>query len=255
MPAAEPADLALHAAFLVRSFLAGDAEERVETVMRAQRYEPLRLSPVPPPQHPHDGGLEVVVADPARHRAQILERQHVPFQERLLRLGGERDMKRPARARQPQHEHPQLHQRPGDHRVELAEVHLGLRARQMRLRHADLDPVQAELGLAAGHIPRHRHLRQGGAVLGDQPLPDPPGRMPLLARHVPVSQQPPVDHPRIRIDRRLRPLRIRLSGRRHRRVQRLPHRPTVHTMPAGQLPDRGPLDPAVFPDLLEQLHS
>ena len=55
----------------------------------------------------------------------------------------------------------------------------------MRLRHRDLDPVQAQLGAAAGHIPRHRHLRQRRAVLGDQPLPDPPGRMPLLARQRP----------------------------------------------------------------------
>jgi len=31
-------------------------------------------------------------------------------------------------------------QRPGDHRVEVAEVHLGLRARQVHLRHRDLDP-------------------------------------------------------------------------------------------------------------------
>ena len=51
-----------------------------------------------PLQHPDDGGLEIVVTDPARHRAEILERQHVPFQERFLRLGGERDMKRPPRA-------------------------------------------------------------------------------------------------------------------------------------------------------------
>jgi hypothetical protein len=36
--------------------------------------------------------------DPAQHRAEILQREHVPVQERFLRLGGERDMKRPARA-------------------------------------------------------------------------------------------------------------------------------------------------------------
>ena len=66
--------------------------------MRAQRDEPLRLGPVPAALHPDYRGFEVVVTDPARHRAEALERQHVAFQERLLRLGGERDMKRPARA-------------------------------------------------------------------------------------------------------------------------------------------------------------
>ena len=46
----------------------------------------------------------------------------------------------------------------------------------MLLRHRDLDPLQAQLGTAAGHIPRHRHLRQHRAVLGDQPLPGVCGR-------------------------------------------------------------------------------
>src|SRR6059058_213770 len=45
------------------------------------------------------------------------------------------------------------------------------------------------------HIPGHRHLGHARAGLGDQPLPDPPGRVPLLARHVPVRQQPPVADP------------------------------------------------------------
>src|SRR5690349_3907833 len=69
-------------------------------VMGAQRDEPLRFGPVPAAQHPRHGGLEVVIPDPAGHRAEVLERQHVPFQEGFLRLGGERDMEGPARARQ-----------------------------------------------------------------------------------------------------------------------------------------------------------
>ena len=255
MPAAEPADLAFDAAFLMRAGLAGDAEERVEPVMAAQRDEPLRLHAVPALQHPGHRGLEVVIADPARDRAEIFEGQHVAFQERFLRLGGERDMKRPARARQPQHEQPQLHQRPGDHRVELAEIHLGLRARQVRLRHRNRNAVQAQLDPAAGHIARHRHLRHRGTVLGDQPLPDPPCGMPLLARHVLVGQQPPVNHRCAGVDRGPGPRRIGLPRRRHRRSQRLAHRPPVHMMPVRQLPDRGPFGPAVFPDLLEQFHS
>ena len=238
MAAAEPADLAFHPALLMGAALARDAEERVVPVMAAQRDEPLGLGPVPAAQHPHHRGPQVVIPDPAGHRAEVLERQHVALQERLLRLGGERDMKGPARARQPHHEHPQLDQHPGDDGVELPEVHLGLRARRVRLRHHDLHLVQAQLGAAAGDIPRHRHLRHARAVLGDQPLPDPPGGMPLLARHVPVRQQPPVDDGRIRADRRPRPRRVRLPRRRHRAGQRLPHRPPVHMMADSQLPDR-----------------
>jgi len=88
----------------MRALLPGQAEERVEPVMRAQRDEPFRLVPVPALQDAGHCGLEVVVPDPARHAAHMLERQHVAFQERFLRLGGERDVERPARARQPQHE-------------------------------------------------------------------------------------------------------------------------------------------------------
>jgi hypothetical protein len=67
--------------------------------MGAQRDEPLGLGARPFSTRV-TAGLGVVVADPARHGAEVLERQHVPFQERLLRLGGERDVERPARARQ-----------------------------------------------------------------------------------------------------------------------------------------------------------
>jgi hypothetical protein len=99
----------------------------------------------------------------------------VPFQERLLRLGGERDMERPARARQPQHEQPHLDQRPADGGVELAEVDFGLSAPGGCACGSDVYVIKAEFRFPAGQIPRHRHLRQARAVLGDQPLP-PAGR-------------------------------------------------------------------------------
>jgi hypothetical protein len=178
----------------------------------------------------------------------------MPFQEGPLGLGGERDVERPAGVRQPHHEHPQLEQRPGHGGIGLAEVDLGLRVRRMRLRHRDLDPVQAELDPAARDIPGHRHLRQRGIVLGDQPLPDPPRRVPLLARHLPIRQQPSVDHLHVGVDRRPRPRGIRLACRRDRAGQRLTHRAAMHVMPVGQLSDRQLLDPPVSSDLLEQLH-
>jgi hypothetical protein len=37
-------------------------------------------------EHPDDRGFEVVLADPARHRPEMLKRQRMNFQERLLRL-------------------------------------------------------------------------------------------------------------------------------------------------------------------------
>ena len=50
--AAEPADLALHPALLMRAAHAGLAEERVEPVVAAQRDEPLVLHPVAALQDP-----------------------------------------------------------------------------------------------------------------------------------------------------------------------------------------------------------
>ena len=100
-------------------------------------------------QHPDDRGFEVVVTDPARDPTEVLERQHMAFQERFLGLGAERDMERFARVRQPHHEHPALiTHRPAIVGVELAEVDLGLRAGQMRLRdrHLTLRPARARPG-------------------------------------------------------------------------------------------------------------
>jgi hypothetical protein len=255
VPAAEAADPALDPAFLVRSVLAGAAEERVEAVVAAQRDEPLRLFPVPSPEHAHDGGFEVVVADPRRHGPEVREREHMALQERLLCLGGERDVERPPGVRQPHHEHPQLQPDSGDGCGELAEVDLRLGSRLMGLRHCHLDPVQAEFHLAASDVTRHGHLGQRRTVLDDQALPDPPRGMPLLPRHVPIGEQPAVDDLDVRVDRRTRPPRIRLTRRRYSARQRLPHRAAVHVMPVSELADREPLDPPVSPDLLEQLHS
>ena len=146
--APEAADLALHTALLVRALDAGAAEERVEPVMAAQRGEPFGLGAVTTLEDPDDGGFEVVVPDPAGHTAEVLEGQHVALQERFLGLGGERDVKRFARVRQSHHEHPALHDQPGDRRVELAEVDLGLSPGQMRLRDRHLrgSPARAPPG-------------------------------------------------------------------------------------------------------------
>ena len=69
--------------------------------MTAQRDEPLGLSPVPAFQHSDDSGSEVVVTYPGQDAAEVLERQHMALEERLLGLGAERDMERPPRMGRP----------------------------------------------------------------------------------------------------------------------------------------------------------
>ena len=86
MAAAEPADLAFHAAFLMGAGDAGPAEERVEPVMRAQRHEPFRLGAVAALEHAHHRRLQVVVADPPRDPAEVFEGTHMAVEEHLLRL-------------------------------------------------------------------------------------------------------------------------------------------------------------------------
>ena len=120
----------------------------------------------------------------------MLERQHVPLQKRFLGLSAERDVERPARVRQTQHEHPALDPDTGDRRVELAEVDLALRAGKVRLRDRHLPLHQAELDPSADDVTRHRHLRRRRLVFGDQPLPDPSRRVTLLARRVQVLEAP-----------------------------------------------------------------
>ena len=73
MAAAEAADLALHAALLVRPVDAGAAEERVEPVVAAQRGEPFGLGAVTPFEDPDHRGLEVVIPNPARDTTEVGE--------------------------------------------------------------------------------------------------------------------------------------------------------------------------------------
>ena len=69
---------------------------------------------------------------------------------------------------------------------------------------------QAELDPAAGDVPRDRHLRQACPVLGDEPLPHPSGGVTLLPRHLLVPDEPVVDDPNPRVERRPRPARVHL---------------------------------------------
>ena len=79
MAAAEPADLALHAALFVAALLARAAEETIKAIMGSQRDEPLGLLPIPPLAHAGHRRFQVVVADPSWDGTEMLQGQHVPF--------------------------------------------------------------------------------------------------------------------------------------------------------------------------------
>src|SRR5436305_5857864 len=254
MPATEPADLTFHTTVLMGSAFARAAKETVESVVAAQRDEPLRLNTVPALKHPRDSRLQVVILNYCWGPPEVSEREYMPLQKRLLRLRRERCMKRPPRIRQPHHEHPTRREDSTDECLELPEVDLRLDPRQVSLGHHHLDPIQPQLHAPARHITRHRHLRQHRTMLGDQPLPNPPRGMPLLTPHLTICQQPPVDHLRPGIHRRPVPPDIGLARRRQRTSQRLTHRSPVYPMARRQLPNRQLLDPTITPNPLEQLH-
>jgi hypothetical protein len=84
--------------------------------------------------------------------------------------------------RQPHHEHVQLQPFSIDHRHEITEIDLRFLTGQVRLRHRDQAPVRADLDLQVVHQRPDRGLRHPRPLLVQQPLPHPPGGMPLLPR-------------------------------------------------------------------------
>ncbi len=182
--------------------------------------------------------LEVVVPDPpGRHPTKGRERRHVPVQERLLDSSAVRDVDRPARVRQPHHEHVQLATVSRPDRSTNSPKSTSASApgscvcgtNTSRRPQAHLDPRAGDSG--------HRDLREDSAVLAHQALPHPPRGVPLLTRLVQVGDQPSHRSARPRAGRRPPPRRIafRAGGT---AGQRRPHRPTVHPVPLSQLPDR-----------------
>jgi hypothetical protein len=83
-------------------------------------------------------------------------------------------------------------------------------------------------------------LRDSRPMLVDQPSPDPPGRMTLLARRPPVSLKRLVDQRPVRPNRRRRTARRSLGRRRDRRPQGLAHRLLVHPVFFRQRTQRQP---------------
>jgi len=184
MPAAEPAHLAFHPTLLVRALQAGLAVEHVKPVVAAQRDEPLVLQPLPAQQDTDHRRLEVVQPHPRRHPTKPVKRGDEPVEKALLTLVGIRHMHRLARMRQPQHKHPQPDQRARDPRLELTEINLGFLSRRVRLRHRHHTGPGTQLTTQLGYERAHRRLRHLRTLLSDQPLPHPPGGVPLLPRRL-----------------------------------------------------------------------
>jgi hypothetical protein len=253
VPSAEAAALTLHPTLLVGAALAGQAEERVEAVVAAQRDEPLVLDAVAALQDPRHRRLEVVVAHPAGHATEVGEAQHVTFEECLLRLGREHLMERPARGAQPHGEQPQLGQRPLQPHPQLGEVDLGLLPRMVDLGNGHTRHAAAKLAAHPGDVLAHGRLAQLGAVLGHQPLPDPAAGVALLLRQRLIGGHPRPDQQLPGVQHRAGPLSLLPLGR-HRAQQRLTDRAPVHVVLAGQGPDAHARQPAVAADTLEQLH-
>lgn len=254
MVAPEAPHLALHAALLVGSPLAGLAEERLIEVVGAQRHEAVGFDPPAAAQDLDHGGLEVVVADFGRYAAEEGEGVGVALQERLLGLVGEGLHIGGAGVREPHQEELGLDQLSSHPNLRLAPVDLGLRAGIVGLGDVALDP-QAELSPAGGDVLAHGSLGDPCALLDDQPLPDALGGVALLGRRLPVALEPLVDQVVVGAEDRRRPPRGLLARRWQRRLQGLAHRSTVDPMPPRELADREPLPITVTANLLEQLHS
>ena len=254
MAATKAADLALDPALLMRAAQPDQGELRLEHVVRAQSDEPVGLDPPATPEHLLHRRRQIVVANQRGNAPEELERVRVRLQKRLLGLPQERASERRPGVTQPQLEQVHLDLLPVDHRPRLAPVDLGLRAWLVMLGHERLTHI-AQLPAPRPHIPRDLTLGHHRAVLLNEPLPQPPGGMTLLARRGAVSLQPRVDQRVIRAQPRRRPMLRRALDRRHRRRQRLPHSPAMHAVLDRQRPRRETLPITVPPDLLEQLHA
>jgi len=258
--AAEPPDLAFHTAFFMSSRLSRLTIERAEPVPGAEGQPPGGLGAAAAGQHLGHRRGQVVVPDvPPRHPARGLERGHVPFQEGFLSLAGIHPVAGLAGERQAVGEQVALGQMAGQLDEHVTEIHLGLGARLLSLRH---EPVRAAVpsprrggdpGAAPLHVLGHGRIRHLRVMFIAQPLEDPPGGMPLLARRPQVLAQHLIDPPGHGLPHRRRPHRL-LAVRRQRRADRLAHRTAVHVVLAGQRPHPQPLPLVIPADRGEQLH-
>jgi hypothetical protein len=164
-------------------------ELRAEQVVRSERDEPIALDAPASLEDLLDRRGQVVEADLGEHAAEPLKRLHVQLQERLLGLDQRRLAERRPRERRAHHE--QMHRRRDARELNhgLAPIDLRLHARGMDLRHEHIADRPTQLPLALTHVLPHGHLGDIGAMLVDQPPPDPLRRVALLARRLAIGPQ------------------------------------------------------------------
>ena len=236
------------------TLLARLAVAGLEAVMTAQGDEAFGLDPVASAQDPGDERPGVVIADPRGHPAEPCEGGDVALEERLLALRSEGDVDRDPRVGEAQLEDRDLRLLAADEDVRQAEVDLGLLAGLVVGDDRDLDVIEVQLAAARADVPADGRLGDIGALLVDQPLPDPAGGVALLAGRDGVLGQPAPDRLGVGADRRLGAGLDGLAGRRDRAREGLADRPPVHPVAACQLADRHPFLPLVPADTLELLH-
>lgn len=205
---AEPADLPLDAALLMRPLDARLTVEGLDAVVGSERGPSVGLDPLAgEADHARDGGLEVVVADlPGRDPAEHIEGVCVALEEGFLPSRGADSVHSLAGVGEPQTEQRACDQLAAQPDRDLAEVDLGLPTGEVFLRDEGVrgfsTGLDADLAAAGGDVVADHPVRDDacGLVLVQQPVEDPLGGMPLLPRRVEIVAQPAVDHVSVRIE-------------------------------------------------------
>ena len=184
-------DEPFHAPFLPS--LTRGAESGPVRVVTSKGDEALLLDPLLPSQDPLDRQAQVVVDQFRKDAPEVLERLHVSVEEHLLPLPGIGADERLPRIPGPHREEldpPPLsaHPHPGH-----PPIYFGFPGR-LRVQRHDRLLLSPTLGrLPFPHPSPHRGLAPLKAFFFHQPGVDPPGRVPLLDRSLPVFRQPPLD--------------------------------------------------------------
>src|ERR1022692_3040129 len=162
--------------------------------MRTERDHPVGFDALPAAQNLLHQRTHVVIAQRAKHAAEVIESVLVSFQQRLLRGVGVGPVKPVARRHTAHREQLQLAQFPIQFGHRLKPIHLTFLAPVVALRHEHFPPAQSHFLFPLPHVSPHGWLRDRMArVLFAQPCPDAVCRVPLLPRRLPVAFQHPVD--------------------------------------------------------------
>src|SRR5712692_2452133 len=252
MVAPEVAHFAFHAALLIASCRV--AELRLETPVRTETDQPLRLFPLMAAQNLLHRALQVVVAQQLEHATKVAKRQLVRFQKGLLRGVIVGHMKRSPAGHRAHREYVNLAHLVRHFGHRLVPVHLRFAAPVVDLRNKSLPPRLSQFLLALPHIAAHRGLAHARlrALLAN-PQPDSPRRVPLLLRSLFIGHQNPIDELDHWPQARLAANRW-LALRRNRARQGLPHHPPMNPQPSRYTLDRSSPVCVLPSDLLEQSH-